>query len=181
MRCSMRFSRTALSMFRLMSLALVASSFVSPAHGASFGEWLRKFVVPQAQSTGRPNDTQVDALAHQCLSCHEGPMSMNRSPGRGPGIGHAFNSHPIGSDYDQLARRKPQEYRVAALLPANIQLIEGKTSCVSCHRLKAERVAALDTGTVMLADSEQAVVCLASNELTIPQHGSKLCLSFHIK
>jgi hypothetical protein len=164
---------------RLLSLALLLGSFVSSVHAATFGESFRNFVLgPEAQAKPRTGSVAADELASQCLGCHEGRKSMNRGAGRGPGVGPAASSHPIGMHYDQLARRKPQEYRPATSLHPNIKLIDGKMSCVSCHALKSDRH---DAAAATPVAFNQDAGCLATKALSMGPRDKELCLGCHIK
>lgn len=164
---------------RLLTFILLLSSFVPAGHAAGFGESFRNFVLgAEAQAKARPGASGTDEIASQCLACHEGRKGMNRGAGRGPGIGPAASSHPIGMHYEQLARRKPQEYRPAASLHPNIKLIDGKMSCVSCHSLKSDSHDAAAATPVALNQNDS---CLATKALSMGPRDKELCLGCHIK
>ena len=109
--------------------------------------------------TGGP----LDSHSLQCLSCHDGASatdSANMTPGtpqRGYLDGEHHN-HPVGVRYQRPSRAKDASpLHPASLLPRQVNLPDGKVSCISCHNLYA--------GSRYL--------------LTVPIQGSRLCLTCH--
>jgi hypothetical protein len=58
----------------------------------------------------------------RCLACHDG------TSGQCLGL-----SHPVEVDYARAAMRDPGRYVPASALPADVPLVNGRVSCVSCH------------------------------------------------
>lgn len=124
--------------------------------------------VPRAHmmpGANRPNGlgSMLDSASRQCLGCHDGVNaveSINSIGGHGGSVWFADRSrnHPIGIAYPKRANRSGKlPLRQANLLPPEIELPEGKVSCVSCHDLY---------GT-------------DRKLLTIPISGSQLCFACH--
>lgn len=112
-----------------------------------------------SRDDGRGLDTQT----RQCLSCHDGASasesnSMTPWSNWGGYTGDRHRDHPIAVRYADPSRSKDlSPLRPASLLPPEVPLPGGNVGCVSCHNLYARE----------------------EHLLTVPIHGSELCLTCH--
>ncbi|MEK7720837.1 MAG: cytochrome c3 family protein [Elusimicrobiota bacterium] len=70
-----------------------------------------------------------------CLSCHDGtiaPVDSSYAGYAGPAHEAAFASHPVGMDYMQVMRSRPDDYNDPAT-NSGIRLSDNKVTCLSCH------------------------------------------------
>jgi len=120
---------------------------------------------PSGLSTFTPGATP-DSVTETCLHCHDGTVISR------------MTSHPVGIDYDRRVREQPGEYRPRSALAPDIHLVNGKVSCVSCHRLTRDTPVAERVSQTLVAEND---ICPASKTL-YPAGGRRdLCLSCHIK
>lgn len=119
--------------------------------------------VSQDQRTELSGNTPLDARTRACLSCHDGAIaseSKNGTPWNRPQmyLGDKRRNHPVGIAYNDVSRPKDlSPLRPAGLLPPNVELPQGRVTCVSCHNLYSR----------------------TRYRLTVPIHGSELCLTCH--
>jgi hypothetical protein len=77
----------------------------------------------------------------RCLACHDGAAA--------PGLGE---THPVDVDYARASLRDPARFAPAAALPAEVTLVNGTVSCVSCHDAASpHRGRAVDPARLCLA------------------------------
>ncbi len=162
----------------LMALWLASGAELAVAGG--FADSFRDFIVgSEAQARPTP-DTALDKVAGECLGCHNGSAATHittRAAGTvAPVRGFQTLDHPVGMLYEQSVRKDPRSYRPGASLHPNIQLVDGKVACVSCHQLKK---AMPDQAIERIASAQPQ--CTASRELTTGPRDKELCLACHVK
>ncbi len=119
--------------------------------------------VPSDRADSPDSGRGLDAQTRQCLSCHDGASaseSNNITPFSNWGgyVGDRHRNHPIAVQYADPSRSKDlTPLRPSSLLPPEISLPGGNVGCVSCHNLYAGE----------------------EHLLTVPIHGSELCLTCH--
>ena len=166
----------------LLALWLASSTEIVAA--GSIADSIRDFFLgPDAQARPAPENL-VDKIAGECLGCHNGSMTHNvnvRTEGTKAPI-HDFSSnddHPVGMVYQDSVRRDPQNYRPANALHPNIRLVDGRVTCITCHKVKNETVA---FNGAWLPDQPVNSQCTATKEITMGRsRDDKLCLACHIK
>lgn len=73
-----------------------------------------------------------------CLSCHDGTIApvdssySGNSDFAGPSHESRLASHPVGVDYLQVMRSRPDDYNDPLVTPG-IRLSDNKVTCLSCH------------------------------------------------
>lgn len=112
---------------------------------------------------GRKIATQLDPISTECLNCHDGinakSVQHRMSDGnanRTKSIETIIGAHPVGMDYDRFSRGR--KYVTADRLPADMVLMDGKVTCVTCHNLLGS----------------------TSKYLAVDNTSSRLCFSCHI-
>ena len=80
--------------------------------------------------------------------------------------------------YGDYPVRDPASYRYVLNLDPSIRLVEGKVTCVSCHRLKQEFTQ--ETYQVLANLGNDQRVCVASNDLAHDSRADGLCLACHV-
>ncbi len=110
---------------------------------------------------GSYEEIGLDTFSINCMTCHEDQSNdnLNVAISTNAVVRHASgkSNHPVGVSY-----QKAFEYggfRDASLLNQNIQLPDGKVSCVSCHEGYSEQHGAI----------------------VVSMNGSSLCLQCHDK
>lgn len=167
------------------AVLLCLFSFADSAVAGGFADVFRDFVLgPEAQA--RPagwRDSVLDQVAADCMRCHNGSAGSHvrlRAAGTPvPTRGSQTLNHPTGMLYDRSVLKDPQGYRPSASLPPDVRLVDGKVTCVSCHRLKTDTPEGM-AGTHLPAPGKE-LPCTASRELTMGPRDKELCLSCHIK
>lgn len=107
----------------------------------------------------------LDELSIQCLSCHDGSLSIDaliENPVQAGEYDHGNDiglSHPIGVSHIEATKKYYGAYRKIEKLPQEIRLFDGKVGCVSCHNPYSK---------------------LPFN-LSMSNEGSALCLACHMK
>lgn len=164
----------------LFTLWLVGSAEIVAA--GSFLDRLRDFVAgPEAQAQPAPENS-ADKITSGCLGCHNGsmPRGVNVRAARGVAAIHDFRSnddHPVGVVYAESVRKNPRGYRPATALNPNIRLVDGRVTCITCHKLKNEVVAFNETWA---SDQPMEPQCTATHEITIGQGDKDICLACHV-
>ena len=120
----------------LMTMLVVAGA-VRTSVAAGFLEWV---IGPNAGAAGADEPaTQLDTTAFACLRCHNGERATQVSPKNLGAPLRGWNprsqDHPIGMTYATYAAQHTDDYRARGALDPGILLVDGKVSCVSCHRL----------------------------------------------
>jgi len=108
--------------------------------------------------------SRIDSISMECIACHDGVLArearhriFNGNTQSVKSIETITGAHPIGMDYDQY--RWDKEYVSADRLPADMVLMNGTVTCVSCHN--------------MLGKNKKYLV--------VDNDNSRLCFSCHIK
>lgn len=164
-------------------LALWLAGCIDIAAAAGFAESFRDFIVgPEAQARPAPGNL-LDKVAGECLACHNGSNAKHvnaRAAGTvAPSHGFRTGDHPVGMIYDESVRKDPQGYRPATALHPNIRLVDGRVTCISCHKVKNETVALNETWSSAQPAKPQ---CTVTKELTTGHSRNKdLCLACHMK
>ena len=166
----------------LLALWLVGSAEIVAA--GSFADSIRNFFLgPDTQIRPAPENL-VDKIASECLGCHNGSMAndINMHATGTSKLIHDFRSnddHPVGMVYQDTVRRDPQNYRPAIALHPNIRLVDGRVTCITCHKVKNETVA---FNGAWSTDQQVSPQCTATKERTMGgARDDKLCLACHVK
>ena len=171
--------------FAFMLNLLTAQTAFAESFSDKFKSWLLGSEANAA--TLEDSDPGMDRIARGCSQCHDGGRAAHiavknaDAPLQFSSLGVQVN-HPVGMDYDVYAARKMRSYKQRLSLDSNITLVDGKVTCISCHRIKETEVSdALiearrqDNGSVQSISNS----CSASNELTVGPRQSDLCLACH--
>ncbi|HUU83466.1 MAG TPA: cytochrome c3 family protein [Phycisphaerae bacterium] len=122
----------------------------------------RAHVMPASSASGGQRGP-LDAASRSCLTCHDGVTaveSVNPTGGsrRGRSLADRGRNHPVGMAYpSHRSRSRDSAFRPAALLPKEVELPNGRVSCISCHNLYGQDRA----------------------RLAVPIEQSKLCFTCH--
>ena len=165
-------------------LALWLASSTDMVAAGSFMDSLRNFIVGREAQARPAPENLVDKVASECLGCHNGSTANNvnmQTAGAKMPI-HDFSSnddHPVGMVYQDSVRRDPKNYRPATALHPNIRLVDGRVTCITCHKVKNETVAINEAWS---PDQPAKPQCTATKEITVGRsRDDKLCLACHIK
>jgi hypothetical protein len=125
---------------------------------------------------------KVDPVSLHCLQCHNGSTRGQRVSIKAADTPMRFEGfrsldHPVGMSYDEHASRDPHRFRPSFSLDRSVRLVDGKVSCISCHRLKQDVPANL---AGLSRNKKDARACTASEELAIDSATRSLCLACHI-
>ncbi|MDH3283462.1 MAG: hypothetical protein OEQ13_01870 [Acidobacteriota bacterium] len=116
-----------------------------------------------------PHRGQLPAsAAGTCLACHDGARARYvtaREAGRMQIVGGVSVNHPIGMDYERHVGERPKHFHPIGALPDSVRFVDGRVSCVSCHRENSATPGAGD--------------CLATGELAVGPRETDLCLACH--
>lgn len=116
-----------------------------------------------------------------CLQCHDGVMADDVEillSGGEPGMGGLhLGKHPVGMKYTDYVIAAPLDYRPLESLSASILLVDGRVSCVSCHRIKQAGETLVSSQLSAAADN----LCIFSSEIKTEVGMTGLCQSCHIK
>ncbi|MEK6776811.1 MAG: hypothetical protein AABY87_08030 [bacterium] len=154
------------------------------AAAGSFAERFRRFVLgteAEAYSVSMAQD-QLDQVAEGCMGCHNGITATHitiknaEAPLQIRGIQTV--NHPVGMSYDNYALKNPSGFRPRSTLPSSIRMVDGKVTCLSCHRVGEERTEVL---TDSRYDERRNGGCTASNILTVGPRETDLCMACHVK
>ncbi len=168
----------------LLNLTVMQSVFAD-----SFGEKFRTWLLGSElrAETLEHDFPGLDRLSAGCIECHDGVLATNitlkdaDSPLQFSNLGVQVN-HPVGMDYDYYAATRRGGYTRRAVLDSNIILVDGKVTCVSCHRLRETGTSNSSIGANWDDNSSlkaSADSCSASNELTVGPRQTDLCLACH--
>ena len=176
------------SILKIILTTFLYLCFTTPAI-ADFKSWLLE--ASPATPVVKTNKTNIDLdqSAKTCLSCHNGTYATHitvkgaNSPMQMRGF--MTVNHPIGMFYDEYVQHKPKAYWPRGILAPEIQFVDGRVTCVSCHQLKDRRANSHTQSsggfrTVSL-NSNNAESCLSSKHLTAGPRQTDLCLTCHIK
>lgn len=137
--------------------------------------------VSPSSSSAYSGAPELDWVSEKCVGCHNGIKATGialKSPrSAGELLGHPSQGHPVGMNYEDYAHTLPFEYRPKQTLQADIDLVDGKVSCISCHRSKVTVVQKL----AVAGQHENAQVsCPSSRQLNSGPGGAGLCQACHI-
>ena len=163
-------------------LAFWLAGCIDMAAAGSFAESFRDFIVgSEAQARPAPENL-LDKVAGECLACHNGSNARHvnaRAAGTvAPSHGFRTGDHPVGMVYEESARKDPQGYRPATALHPNIRLVDGRVTCLSCHKVKNETLASRETRS---SAQPAKPSCTATKEITMGPRDKELCLACHTK
>lgn len=119
---------------------------------------------PQSSNSGIYNQSigGLDTESRICMGCHDDVSvtipSDNETPRQRKLRWARMSDHPIGMNYDNIALRRPRDYRYP-LFDQQIRLFNGRVGCGSCHSLYSQ----------------------IKKNLTIRNRNSVLCLKCHNK
>ena len=99
----------------------------------------------------------VDSFSIQCLVCHENQTDSLRVQISNNVIRHSENKfvHPVGMEYEKSTSFGG--YHPAMSLPPQVQLPDGKVSCITCHESYSDN----------------------HGQLVMDNSGEKLCFTCH--
>jgi len=151
------------------------------AAAGSFADSFRNFILGvEAQAHPAP-ENPADKVVGECLGCHNGSTARHvnaRAAGTvTPSHGFRTGDHPVGMIYEESVRKDPQSYRPATTLHPNIRLVDGRVTCISCHKVRNEALAANEAGSTRTANPR----CTATKETTMGPGDKELCLACHVK
>jgi hypothetical protein len=143
-----------------------------------FADAFRNFILgSEAQARVALSSHDLDHAAAECMGCHQGHIQLRTAGSPLVIRGSQTLNHPVGMRYADSVRHDPQGYRTVASLNSNIQLVDGKVTCLSCHEKKATPADTLIEARLDTAASR----CTASGAYTVGTRDKELCLSCHIK
>jgi len=148
---------------------------------AGFGEGFKNFILgSEAKAALHTPGNTLDPISKACLSCHDGAQAKSISlndADTSPGRRFDRRNHPVGIDYDRAAIKDPHGLKSQASLHPAIQLVDGRVSCVSCHRPKSSAQTTSASGPAQVASQ----TCTSSKDYTLGPNDKALCLACHIK
>ena len=178
---SKRMAILIMAMLLLGARAAIAESALSTMFNMMLGARTDAVAVEQVDTTGHAS--ALDSESRKCLSCHDGTMaidvlSVTSGSTDAMWAGTRSLDHPVGVLYRRSIFRKPGEYVHESSLDAAVRLVDGKVSCVSCHRTKkVYRAKGVASGVALEGHSG----CTGDSGLVVSNYRSSLCLSCHIK
>ncbi len=129
-------------------------------HGLSGG---RAHMVRKGNPSGPAGGGRLlDEESRRCLSCHDGSLTKGGTMGKGGSTAweRLRENHPVGVAYDPALRKRGKyAFRPVGFLPEAVDLPGGRVGCASCHGFYNRN----------------------PHLLVIPNRGSRLCLSCHVK
>jgi len=116
-------------------------------------------------------NARLDKASVECIGCHDSAVSPD-DPAQ---ICHeAGCEHKIGADYAEAAGRD-RSLAPIDTLPAELKLVDGKMSCVTCHvPYSKENHETLSAQRAMMPEIPDPM-------LSVDNTGSGLCLLCHLK
>lgn len=163
--------------FIIISLLVFGTSGVN---ASSFNEQFRNFVLDDTETATKP--VSIDGASQQCMSCHNGSLGSHiqikdaAKPMQFSSFG--TRAHPVGMQYVNYAAQRPHSFRERTALNPQIQLVDGRVGCLSCHIIKQnEMLVAINQSTKAAINN----TCISSKTLTVGPRYTDLCLSCHIK
>jgi len=166
--------------FRLATTTLLLLLIPTTAlHASSLSDALRAFVL----GADTPAEARIldpshhDSTTEACMGCHDAshtrPIAIRHAGDPLQTRGYRTINHPMEMRYTSYALDQPRKYRSPATLPATLRLPNGRVTCLTCHRLRAEDAATNETANV-------ASTCLADPALTVGPRETDLCLACHL-
>lgn len=161
-----------------------ATAFVGADFADSVADKIKNALLGTVARVGTTttHTLKLDRLSLHCMQCHNGSTAGKRVSVKAADTPMRFEGfrsldHPVGMFYDEHASRKPHRFRPTFSLDRSVRLVDGKVSCVSCHRLKQDVPAEL-ASEAWNKKGERA--CTASKKLAIDSATHSLCLACHI-
>jgi len=151
----------------------------------TFADKFKNFVLgPDAEASyfsqkGGFGESGLDKVSRKCLNCHDGTKATNIAVKNADApyqiSGYRTENHPVGMSYNYYANRKPGEYKPRQFLNRDIRLVDGKVTCISCHKLIQD----LPQGIrITRLSRDRRKGCTASGELAMAKN---LCMECHNK
>ncbi len=170
----------------ILSLNLAAAETVC---AGGLRERVKNWLLPpEARAATIEHDRpELDRVASGCVACHNGVRATHIvvKSAEAPlqfSISGAQGNHPVGMPYDYYATTRAREYVPRFSLHSNITLVDGKVTCISCHRLR-QAGASAEFFEVRVSHAASSAAepesCTASGELTIGPQDGGLCLACH--
>jgi hypothetical protein len=161
-----------------------ATAFAGAVFAGSVGDKIKNFLLGTEARVGTAatHTVKLDRLSLHCMQCHNGSTPGKRVSIKAADTPMRFEGfrsldHPVGMFYDEHASRNPHRFRPTFSLDRSVRLVDGKVSCISCHRLK-QGVPADLASVSWNKNGERA--CTASEKLAIDSATRNLCLACHI-
>ena len=170
----------------VLGISLVFSA--GRADAESFLSVIKRLVLTQSGSdipasysaAGNVYERELDWVSKKCVECHNGMEASNITTSSVRILqeypGQRSQRHPVGVDYERYVRVLPSEYRPMAVLTRDIDFVNGKVSCVSCHRSDTDYSKML---SVPGNQRDVEVDCPSSGQLNSGPGGSGLCQACH--
>jgi hypothetical protein len=160
----------------VMLLACVAGTVVARPWGDSFAE----FILDEGREVSN-EDEAMERLYLGCISCHDGAIGSDVSvesvsSKRGAGMSAIAKDHPVGMNYNESYTRKMGGLVSQQSLPAEIVLVNGQVTCLSCHKIKESVRRFVDSNN---GSMQSSVGCTSSKEITVARWQHNLCVSCH--
>ena len=165
-----------------LAVSVIAVCFTSIG---SSGTWMGSFsasvLAEGAKRTKR--DIAFERVYIGCVSCHDGTTGSDVSiekivSERKAGWSAASRDHPVGMKYSESYLKKVGSMVPLHSLPATIVMVDGKVTCLSCHKLEESVRRSIDRDSEVTLSS---VACTSSKEITVKEWRQNLCVSCHIK
>ena len=171
---------------RLKSGAAVVGTMlllVGVAISGTVRERFEAFILDDGANGNKNEDRIMANISFECIACHDGSIgsdvtvsSMSDRKSRGWDAG--MSDHPVGMDYMSSYMKSRGGLFAPQSLPAEVILVDGKVTCLSCHKLK-DRVLQRAKGEG--GGWGSSATCTSSKETTVASGGSRLCISCHSK
>lgn len=132
-------------------------------------------------ASGKSPASELDWVSEECVGCHNGvnatDIALKSAGSRHEFSGHQSPGHPVGMDYRDYAHTLPFEYRPMEALTTGIDFVDGKVSCVSCHRSNT----IIPKKPAVAGNWQNVQVrCPSSRQLNSGPGGVGLCQACHI-
>lgn len=179
--------------FKLFIFVLLNILVLTPALAGSFSDSFKSWVLDERANVpmSKAESVNLDTASAECMQCHNGSNSSHivvksASSVMQFTVSGRQSNHPIGMRYDEYAASDPNSYRARGLLDPNINFVNGRVMCVSCHEQKNNRESALfgydsysTLSTASLVSVSTRAACTVKKKLTVGPKISDLCMSCH--
>ncbi len=162
-----------------VSILIVLVGCAQPATARSFADSMREFILGnETRRDASDSDGKMDNVTLRCMQCHDGTtardVALKSASSPLHFVGLVNVNHPVGMRYEDSSRKHPNRYRARQLLDPEITLVNGRVSCLSCHRLRNSAPEPTSGGQQFVSGGRET--CVASSELTVKKN---LCLACH--